>query len=99
MKGLTVDSPDQSLIQYPRGMHICDYQQKEDTRLVYSGFHETLAAPFPSLVANSRTGTGSWKVHCQRANEICNLKKNFGNFAPKVGTNLPTKFKVKLPCE
>ena len=36
---MKVNTPDRSLIQYPWGMHICDYQQKKkkkDTRPVLS---------------------------------------------------------------
>ena len=38
-----------------------------------SGFNETLAAPFSSLVANLGTGAGVGKVLFQQANEIWNL--------------------------
>ena len=29
LKGIKVNSPDLSLLQYPWGMHICDYPQKK----------------------------------------------------------------------
>ena len=30
LKGIKVNSPHRSILQYPWGMHICDYQQKKD---------------------------------------------------------------------
>ena len=33
-KGIKVISPDRRFLQYPWGMHICDYQQKKDSRPV-----------------------------------------------------------------
>ena len=46
LEGIKVISPDRTLLQYPWGMHICDYQQKKDTRQVLrrgmpSAFHVT----------------------------------------------------------
>ena len=31
LEGIELMSPDRTLLQYPWGMHICDYQQKKDT--------------------------------------------------------------------
>ena len=44
LEGIKVISPERRLLEYPWSMHICDYQQKKDTRSVLrrgmpSAFH------------------------------------------------------------
>ena len=36
LEGINVNSPDRRLIQYPRGMHICDYQHQPGFKTWYA---------------------------------------------------------------